>query len=508
MSFTNVASQEATIAQNVGDDLSISVAFDIPDLAPNSIGVVMLLSHAVGGAIAVGSCTWGGSAATKTIPAGTSVPAQSAHMWHLVNPPDNASRTIVITFTNVTEVSLSAHLVIAYADAGAAVTLDDTSEETGTTISPNIISTQAGADELVISASASSANAVSATPVTDCTQLQNYDSGGNCSIAAYSIPVASGDATHQHNYSQSNPYAMISASFKEDAGGGTEYPQSVAGAITPAGVVAKQTGKAFGGGITPSGAIAKLTAKIFGGSITPAGVLTAIKTALVSLSGGITPAGALSKQVNKQTEGGITPAGALANRIGKLLSGGATPTGTVSKQTAKAMGGGITPSGVLAAIKTALISLAGGITPSGALSRQTNKQIAGSITPSGSIAKAVSKALAGALIPAGTISKAISKTLSGALTSTGGIVKQIGKALSGVLASAGELLATLSESTPVTDWISLTLPDRDYSLTVHNRSVAATLLSRSDDLTLLERNDDLTVDNRSANLTLTVEERA
>ena len=184
-----------------------------------------MLVHSLGATTAViSSVTWGGQAMTKAIPASNNLDSfPQAHLWYLENPPDNGSQTITINFSAPSvAISFSGHLVVGYADANNPVSLDDTSEETGSgpdTASIDIISTQAGADELVISGSAHTANAVGSPTTTGCTELQNYDSGGNCSIAAFSIPTASGDATHQHNYSQTGTYMIVSMSFKETVAG-------------------------------------------------------------------------------------------------------------------------------------------------------------------------------------------------------------------------------------------------------------------------------------------------
>lgn len=221
MAFSNIGSVENESGSiSIGSSNPISFAATIPDLAANSIGFVLIGGHSIGTAtVVLSSVTWDGQTMTKAIPASNAFTSRTSHIYYLVNPPDNGSKTIVVNFSApVTAIPAVVHTVVGYADASAVVSLDDSSEGSGTTQNPTIISTQAGANELVISLSTTAANAVSAPSTTDCTELQNYDSGGNCSIAAYSTPASSGDVTHQHNYSQSEVYTITSMSFKEETG--------------------------------------------------------------------------------------------------------------------------------------------------------------------------------------------------------------------------------------------------------------------------------------------------
>jgi len=217
MSFSNIGSAEGIFAAVTSASDTTTVA--VPDLATQSIGIVCAIIQV--GTLTITTATWGGSAMTEGVRIeGTT---EDVVIFYLANPPDNANRDIVVSYA--ASAIHTAHIVVAWADAGAAVTLDDTSSTSGTIQNPVITSTQAGTNELVISASATSANAISVPSTTDCTELQSYDSGGRCSLAAYSIPAGSGNVNHTHNYSESGTYAIASVSFKEAAGpGGATYP--------------------------------------------------------------------------------------------------------------------------------------------------------------------------------------------------------------------------------------------------------------------------------------------
>jgi hypothetical protein len=145
------------------------------------------------------------------------------------------------------------------------------------------------------------------------------------------------------------------------------YTKSVAGALTPAGTLAKQAGKGLSGALTPVGALIRQVGQ--------------------SLTGALAPAGVLARLTGKANDGAITPTGGIANSASKGLAGALTPSGTISSQTGK--------------------SLAGGLTPDGALTRQTTKALTGGIAPSGGLGKLIGKALTGALTLAGTLANVL-----------------------------------------------------------------------------------------------------
>jgi len=205
---------------------------------------------------------------------------------------------------------------------------------------------------------------------------------------------------------------------------------SLAGSLTPSGTIVKNTQKTTVGSITPTGQFAKTVQKVFNGTITPSGVLEAVKTALLSLAGSLTPSGSLAKQTSK------------------ALAGSSTPTGELSKQTNKVFGGSITPSGVVAAIKTALLSVSGSITPSGSLTKQVNKMLAGTVTAVGSLTRSVQKLLSGQITPSGALTavKTVLLSLAGSIAPEGSVTRQIIKSFSGQVTMSGQVVKTIFKS--------------------------------------------------------------
>lgn len=331
MAFTNVGSAENEFSGSVGVSNPTSFSVSIPDLAANSIGWVNISVESIAAATAVLSgVTWGGQATTKAIPASNALTNQTAHIYYLVNPPDNGSKAFEITYQDTgASITGTLHITVGWADAGAAVSLDDTSEASGTTQNPTITSTQAGANELVISNSSSTANALGSPTTTDCTELQSWDSGGNCAISAYSIPGSSGDVTHRHNYSQSGTYGIVSASFKEAAGGIVEAIGLTSETDT-AQAVAKAKAKALGPNTETDSSLAIVAEKTYPLGLTSetetAQSLTAAKTAALGLATetdtalGISTPGDILQAIGlaAETESALAIASAKALAIGQV----------------------------------------------------------------------------------------------------------------------------------------------------------------------------------------------
>lgn len=207
--FANIGSAEGEFSSVTS--ASDSITPTIPTLAAESIGVVYCGIGA--GALDVSSATWGGEAMTAVAGATITDGTVEVNMFYLANPPDAGVQTITCTYS--TSAIHEAHVVAVYADADGAVTLDDSSETSGTSQNPTITMTQAGTNELVVTASYSNANAVGSPSTTACTELQNSSPVGNSSIICYEVPAGSGDTTHTHNYSQSGSYAIAGVSFQE-----------------------------------------------------------------------------------------------------------------------------------------------------------------------------------------------------------------------------------------------------------------------------------------------------
>ena len=218
MAFANIGSTEGQISQHSTSD---TVSAAVPSLGANRVGIV-LVNRFFAAVRTITGVTWDGSAMTQAVVQDTDNTYRSA-IFYLVGCSHNGTYNIVVSYSDLATSHVS-HVVVAWADATGEISIDDTSSAQGTTQNPTITSTQAGANELVVSGSVSSANDLSSPSVTDCTLLQDYDGGGNCFVSAYSQPASSGDATHRHNYSESGTYAITSASFKEAAAGGSSVP--------------------------------------------------------------------------------------------------------------------------------------------------------------------------------------------------------------------------------------------------------------------------------------------
>lgn len=115
-------------------------------------------------------------------------------------------------------------------------------------------------------------------------------------------------------------YAIAGIEVK--AASGTIFTQSVAGGVTPAGALLRQTGKSPAGAITPAGAVTRMITKTLAGAITPAGVLR--RTVAKSLTGALAAAGGLAKSIRKSFSGSIASSGSLGS------SGGAAPVKATS----------------------------------------------------------------------------------------------------------------------------------------------------------------------------------
>jgi hypothetical protein len=249
-----------------------------------------------------------------------------------------------------------------------------------------------------------------------------------------------------------------------DAGGPTEYPQSVSGSLTSSGAITKRTNKATAGALTSAGSVVKRTNKPVAGSLTSAGALT--RRAGKAVAGALTSAGALTRRVGKAVAGSLTSsgvltstrvvlqaiagtltsAGALAKRTSKSVAGTLTSSGAAVKRTSKSVAGALTSSGALAAIRTVLQAISGTLTMSGAVARRTATRVAGAFAPVGVLYKQVATSVAGVLTMGGTLGtiKTFLALLQGSLVSTGVVTLRVNKSLLATLNSTGDLLKRTS----------------------------------------------------------------
>lgn len=341
--------------------------------------------------------------------------------------------------------------------------------------------------------------------------LGEVDVGGFCTSGS-AAEVLGHDAltgTRTFTLTVTGAYASASIALRpvQDvvAVGGTTFPVSVSGGITPAGAPVKQlnrplagTGtssgallrqpqKTLAGTFTPAGTVQRLTGKLLGGALTLSGALASIRLRVVAFAGAIPSTGALARQTSKLMAGGFTPAGGLIRQVGKALAGAVTsagtlanirsrlislagsltptagllrqtskplagtasPTGALVKQTAKRPAGGITPSGVATLIRSRLISIAGALTPSGQLARTPGKATASTVTPAGAVTRSTGKRTAGALTSAGAVAFIRNRlvALAGGLTPTGALTRRPGRTVGGSVTSTGATTKRVGKTT-------------------------------------------------------------
>ncbi len=336
------------------------------------------------------------------------------------------------------------------------------------------------------------------------------DVGGFCTSAT-GAEVLGNDAptgTRTFTLTAAGAYASASIALRpvQDVvtGGGTTFPVSVAGGMTPGGALARQlnrllagTGTSSGvvqrqpqktqtGGLTPAATMQRVTGKLLGGALTPTGALATIRLRVLAFAGGLTPTGALTRQASKPFIGGVTPAGALIKTLSKSfagaltpagalanirsrlialagslsptatlvrqtnkpLAGAASPTGALVKQTAKHLTGAITPSGTASFIRSRLLAIAGALTPSGQLTRTPGKATAGAITPAAAVTRVVGKRTSGALTPAGVVTLVRNRVLAlvGVLTPSGSLTRRPARTVTGSMTSSGVVTRRVGKS--------------------------------------------------------------
>lgn len=111
--------------------------------------------------------------------------------------------------------------------------------------------------------------------------------------------------------------------------GGTQYTQTVSGAVTGAGGMVRQAGVQLAGSLTQAGALIRQTARTLAGSLTGSGAL--LRRVATQLAGSLTGAGALARSlvINVAVAGSLALTGtvATARRIVLTLLGSLTMGG-------------------------------------------------------------------------------------------------------------------------------------------------------------------------------------
>lgn len=206
---------------------------------------------------------------------------------------------------------------------------------------------------------------------------RTLSNGGTPTVSALSIPI---------------PWrvgASTKRRFSPPAGGGpTQYNQTVGGALSFVGGLARQTG--------------------------------------LVRAGALSFAGGLVRQVNLARTGSLGFTGALARRTEKALSGSVSFAGAINKQLQRAVSGALSFSATLGQLRVFNVIMTGALSFTGALSKRTEKFVNG------------------ALGFAGAVVKQTTKSFSGALSFSGGLVKRTSKAFVGVLSFSATLVANFT----------------------------------------------------------------
>lgn len=199
--------------------------------------------------------------------------------------------------------------------------------------------------------------------------------------------------------------------------GGVAYYQSVAGVLTPAGVIVRQVGKPIAGALTPAGAISRATSTTKAGTLTPAGTVS--KIVARALAGTLTSSGTVNKAVARILSGVLIASGTIAKLPSKIVAGVLSTAGAVSKKTQRALAGTFASSGTLSATRVWFVALAGTFISSGVLTKSPQKAVSGTVSFVGTVAKATRVAVAGVFAPTGAVYKLRSLILSGTLSFVG-----------------------------------------------------------------------------------------
>ena len=231
---------------------------------------------------------------------------------------------------------------------------------------------------------------------------------------------------------------------------GTQFNQSVSGAITPAGALAKRAGKILAGGLSFVGALVKRIERSLTGALSFSGAL--VKRSSKSFTATLTSVGTLigSKVSLKSLDGSLSFLGALGRLPNKNLAGSLSSSSTLLKQTSKNLVGGLSFSGLLSSIRLVVKILTGALSFSGSISQQSGKALAGILSFTGALSKRTYKSFTGTLSFSGIVTsvRAVLKSLVGALSFTGSLTSQklVTKILTGALSFTGDLAKRTSKS--------------------------------------------------------------
>ena len=410
----------------------------------NGLLVVTVMVRGATGITSI-TATWNGNAMTMDVAYNPSGAQRIVILDYPVGAGDATERNLVVTFTDInTSQAFQAHVSYGVWDGAAQTTPTDrtaTNTSTGATCSVDV-APPAENDELFVCAVGGEHN----TPAVAAeSALQAYDGGAWFGASEYFVQgtAAAKTLSFTGGSPASDVFWIGAVTYKLASGGPTTYYQSIAGATSPAGGLARETRRALAGSSGPSGLLAKSlsrslagvtspsgvtvqqTAKALAGFTSPSGVVAGLKIVLLSLVGATSPVGALAKSVSRALAGLTGPSGSVSHAVSRLLAGAMSPVGVVVRLLDRALGGSTTPASTVTASKVALHAVAGVTSPSGVLVRRVARNLGGSLAPTGSLVRLVAQGLGGLVTPVSVLTRGLLRTLVGAVTAVGSLLAQI-----------------------------------------------------------------------------------
>ena len=213
---------------------------------------------------------------------------------------------------------------------------------------------------------------------------------------------------------------------------GTEYFQSVEGAVTFVGDIVRRVGSGQSAALTFVGTALRHVGHTLSGAASFVG--TALKRTSRLLAGAANFVGSALKRASRPVAGALSFAGSVAKRTSRALSAGTVFAGTVTKRTGRAVAGAATFVG--SAAKRTSRALAAAISWVGA------GGMASTLIPGGGGGIQYQQAVGGALTFAGAQAKRAHSTASSALTFVGTTTKRTSRALAAALSPVGALVRT------------------------------------------------------------------
>jgi len=220
--------------------------------------------------------------------------------------------------------------------------------------------------------------------------------------------------------------------------------KQLSGSFTPVGGLVRNISKSVAGMVASAGGLVKETLTTLTGVLTPSGAVASIKLFVQAVAGGLTFAGSMTKETQKSVVGALTATGTVTKNILRRVFGVLSPSGDVGKSIRLTLVGVLSSAGVVATIRVATLLLTGSLTFAGDVAKQTQVRVSGILSPSGALARLISTTLRGTITFAGAVAKQTQTILAGVLTTAGSLVTEAGtaffQAVGGTLSPNGELV--------------------------------------------------------------------